>query len=175
MRQIIAVLVFVMGCAGEITGEPGSGSNGVDAPLGTGPDAANAGPDAAVGGGFTCRAPIALVGSGQHNPGQDCNGACHNHGFTLAGTAFAAATGATPFVGGTITIVDANNQTVDIPTLRNGNFYTTANLAFPVSVTASACPNVAPMNTKVAATSAGCNQSGCHGVGGGGQGQIHLP
>ena len=55
----------------------------------------------------------------------------------------------------------------------NGNFYTSAPIAFPAKVVASSCPDVAPMSTSITQAMAGCNQSGCHVAGA--QGKIHLP
>ena len=40
--------------------------------------------------------PRSRRSAGNHSPGQDCQGGCHNHGFTLSGTLFAA--GTTPVV-----------------------------------------------------------------------------
>ncbi|TMQ02269.1 MAG: hypothetical protein E6J91_52845 [Deltaproteobacteria bacterium] len=113
------------------------------------------------------------MGSGNHHPGEDCQGSCHNHGFTLGGTIFASANSTAPLVGATITVVDATGRTIDLVSQRNGNFYTSQTISFPVSVTASQCPNVAPMATRVTATMDGCNKGGCHASGA--QGVIHLP
>jgi len=121
--------------------------------------------------GFACRNKVASVGSGHHNPGQDCQGSCHNHGFTLAGTIYASTT--TPLSGASITVTDAGGKSFDIVSQANGNFYTSQTIRFPVTVTASDCPSVAPMVAQVTATMDGCNQGGCHVTGG--QGRIHLP
>jgi len=167
MRQVVIAVALFSGCTGEITR---GGSNDVT------PDAGGAGDgpvDAAIDAiGFACRNQVASVGSGNHHPGEDCQGACHNHGFTLGGTLYAAG-GAAPLVGATITVVDASGKSVDLISQRNGNFYTSARLAFPVAVTASSCPDVAPMITRVTATMDGCNQAGCHVTGA--QGRVHLP
>jgi len=116
---------------------------------------------------------VANVGSGKHHPGEDCQGACHNHGFTLGGTLFAAANTTTPLAGATVTVVDAAGKSIDVVSQSNGNFYTSQAIAFPVTVTASLCPSVAPMVTKVTATMDGCNKAGCHVAGA--TGVIHLP
>jgi hypothetical protein len=131
---------------------------------------AGAGTDAA---GFACRNQVANVGSGNHHPGEDCQGSCHNHGFTFGGTIFSAPNSTTPLIGATITVIDVAGKTVDVVSQRNGNFYTSQTIAFPVTMTASLCPNVAPMITHVTATMDGCNKGGCHVAGA--QGVIHLP
>jgi len=95
---------------------------------------------------------------------------CHNHGFTLAGTLF---NGAAPVIGASVTVVDANGTTFDMVTQRNGNFYSKTAVTFPVTVTASSCPDVKPMVGSIAAGNGGCNKSGCHA--GGATGAIHLP
>jgi hypothetical protein len=100
-------------------------------------------------------------------------GGCHNHGFTLSGTLFAAPTGTTPLVGASITVVDANGAMFDMVSQRNGNFYTSNPVAFPVTLTASRCPDVQQMSAMVATGNGGCNKTGCHATGA--QGQIHLP
>ncbi len=172
MRHIVLAIVLCSGCGGQIDTGSSNGSTGPDAGGGGGGGMtdAGAGTDAA---GFACRNKVAGVGSGHHNPGQDCQGSCHDHGFTLAGTMFAAASGATPLAGATVTVVDAAGQTVDVVSQSNGNFYTSQAIAFPVTVTASVCPSIAPMLAKVTATMDGCNKGGCHVAGA--QGVIHLP
>lgn len=123
------------------------------------------------GGVVDCKPPVSTVGDGHHNPGRDCQQSCHNHGFTLSGTVFASATASTAYPGATVTLTDRNNQTIELVTQRNGNFYTKQPIAFPVRVRISACPNAAAMQATV--STAGCNASGCHAQGGGLQ--IHLP
>lgn len=133
---------------------------------------ADAGADAS---GFACRDPVpaAQLGSGHHNAGQDCQQGCHNHGFTLSGTMFAAANSTTPVQGATVTVMDANGQTFDVVTQLDGNFYTSRTVAFPVTVIASSCPSVQPMVETIAAGNGGCNKTGCHTTAA--QGRIHLP
>jgi hypothetical protein len=177
MRHLVLAVVVLSGCTGEVTPEGGS-------PGATSPDAGNGGGGGGAGGsnldagstdaaGVACRNKVASVGSGHHNPGQDCQGSCHNHGFTLGGTIYAAANTTTPLSGASITITDAAGKSFDIVSQANGNFYTSQAIRFPVTVTASECPSVAPMITQVAATMDGCNQGGCHVTGA--QGRIHLP
>ncbi len=175
MRHLVLAVIVIAGCTGEVT--PGGGSSG-DTSLDAGSSGGGGGGgnlDAGMGdaAGFACRNQVASVGSGHHNPGQDCQGSCHNHGFTLGGTLFAAANSTTPLSGATITVTDAAGKSFDIVSQANGNFYTSQPIKFPVTVTASECPSVAPMVAQVTATMDGCNQSGCHVTGA--QGRIHLP
>lgn len=177
MRHVVFMVVVLSGCVGQIESGGDNGTTVPDAGAGGGGGGGTGGSgmiDAGVPApGFACRNTVASVGSGNHHPGEDCQGACHNHGFTLGGTIFSAANSATPLIGATVTAVDAAGKTVDIVSQRNGNFYTSQAITFPVTVTASACPNVAPMITKVTATMDGCNKGGCHVAGA--QGVIHLP
>jgi hypothetical protein len=165
---------------GGIGGPPPGGDDGSGGGDGPGPDAGAgspdgssvSNPDAAV---FMCRNKVdsALLSDGHHNPGQDCMNGCHNHGFTLAGTLYTTAAGGTAVKGGSITVVDANGQTFDVVSQLNGNFYTIKTVKFPVTVTASMCPDVKPMTSSIPAGSGGCNKSGCHVSGA--QGRIHIP
>ncbi len=114
------------------------------------------------------------LGDGHHNPGQDCMNSCHNHGFTVAGTVFDSTSSSNPVAGATVRVVDANNQTVDIVTQLNGNFYTFTTVAFPLTVLATSCPNINHMSATVNQESTGvvgCNQNGCHTSGN----WIHVP
>jgi hypothetical protein len=175
MRHLVLAVVVIGGCAGEVP--PGGGNTSDTAPdAGGGGGGGGSGVDAGAASdaaGFACRNKVASVGSGHHNPGQDCQGACHNHGFTLGGTIYAAANSTTSLSGATITVTDATGKSFDVVSQANGNFYTSQAIKFPVTVTASACPSVAPMVAQVTATMDGCNQSGCHVTGA--QGRIHLP
>lgn len=127
-------------------------------------DAPATSPDAAI----PCKQASGLHGDGHHNPGQDCMGFCHFHGFAVAGTLMEA-DGHTPAVGATVTVVDANNNAQDIVVGTNGNFYTFFPVAFPARVTTSLCPSVQVMMSD--ASKGGCNASDCHG---GSQGLAHL-
>jgi hypothetical protein len=172
------VLLAVAGC---ITGggpdqtpmaDSGNDEPMADAAVGMpdGNDVVN--PDAAV---FMCRnrEPLANLSSGHHNQGQNCLQGCHNHGFTLAGTLYNAATGGTVVKGGKITVISANGETFDMTSQLNGNFYTKRTVEFPATVIASLCPDVKPMVTKITAANAGCNKTGCHTATG--QGRVHVP
>ncbi|HEY5923697.1 MAG TPA: hypothetical protein VIV11_18575 [Kofleriaceae bacterium] len=122
--------------------------------------------------GFKCRDKVTLVGDGHHNPGMNCQNGCHNHGFTLSGTLYTSAAGTTPVVGATITIKDADGFTYEMVSNQNGNFFTSSGMTFPVTVTASMCPDVAPMIGQITAGNGGCNKAGCHVAGA--QGRVFL-
>jgi hypothetical protein len=163
----LVVFCAVAGCTGII--DAPSGVGGGDP---TGPDAGDvdAPQSSSDGAGFTCRNTVTSVGSGNHNAGLDCMGGCHNHGFTLAGSLFQPGT-TTPVVGASITVTDATGKSLDMVSQRNGNFYTSTKLTFPVTIAASSCPDVSHMTAQVSA--GGCNSTGCHASGA--QGSIHLP
>jgi hypothetical protein len=174
----VILLALVTACVGDVGGGgngsgsgSGSGSGGIDAAV----DAPKLmWVDAAMGSGsgLPCKNMATPPGDGHHFPGQSCFQACHNHGFTLAGTLYTNDTGNTSFPGATITVTDSNNKTVNIVTNLNGNFYTTDTLVFPVLVMASSCPSAVKMNAAVAGNnSRACNS--CH-VGGTSM-QMHLP
>ena len=180
---LVGILVFAVGCIGTIDGGSGTtpaggGNTGPDAGGGSGGGGGGGGGDAGVttpdGAGVACKTQIVSgLGNGHHNAGQDCMQGCHNHGFTASGTLYTSINGTTPATGATVTIVDAANQTVDMITQTNGNFYTLTPLTFPIRVVASSCPNTTPMGGSIAAGNGGCNKSGCHATGA--QGKIHLP
>lgn len=157
---------------GTSNGGNGNGSNGGSGGSNSGvlPDAATAD---APGNGCINPVSAANYGDGHHNPGQDCMNACHNHGFTVAGTLFAGLNSATPVPGATIRVVDANNQTTDIVTQANGNFYISTAVTAPLTVLASSCPNIQRMTATVSLSGGvvGCNQTNCHVSGN----RIHLP
>lgn len=153
---------------GTIDGPSAPPENNNPAPDGGAADSATATGDAAT---FACRNRVtAGLGDGHHNPGQDCQNGCHNHGFTLSGTIYSAGAALS---GATITVKDDTNNTFDIVSQANGNFYTINAVVFPITVVASSCPDVAPMASKITAGNGGCNKSGCHVAGA--QGRIHLP
>ena len=123
-----------------------------------------------------CKDRQQTAANGNHNAGLDCMaGNCHGPAgsaprFTLAGTLYAGPTGIAIVKGGVITIQDANGVKLDLISAANGNFYTSQQLALPVTVYASECPALQPMVSSVTDTS--CNA--CHYTGGQ-QPQIHLP
>ncbi len=162
---------------GDINGRtPGA----PDAAGAAGPDGApSVGPDAAPGSGgdastLACKDPVATQASGEHNPGTTCM-SCHGAGgnaprFTMGGTLYATPAGGAPVVGGTITMVDAAGKTIDVVSAKNGNFWATQAITYPVTVYASRCPDVQPMSQQ--ALSGDCNS--CH-TAGVGPGTVHLP
>jgi hypothetical protein len=148
--RVASIALIMTACvSGELPGG-GSGS-GSDEPADGG--AADAPKlmwvDAAPGTGnnLPCKNLTTPPGNGQHNPGRSCFQNCHNgrHNFTLAGTLYTNKTGNTGFAGATITVTDSNNQTFDIVTQQNGNFWVNRTIAFPVLVIASACPTAVKM------------------------------
>ena len=167
--KLLAIVVFVSSaCTGDISTV---GNTSVDAPTITTPIDAPAAPP--IDAPSLCKPAVATVGDGHHNAGQDCQGGCHDHGFTLSGTLYNSPAGIAPMVGATVTIVDKNSKSVDAVSQANGNFYTTEILVFPVQVKASSCPDHIAMAGAVVAKS-GCNSVGCH-TANVGQGVIHLP
>lgn len=180
MRRLTFVAIVISGCTvGSATSSspPGGGTDpdaavspDVDAPSGTSPDASGSASGSGSGSNDCRDAVTANLSSGHHNPGQNCMDGCHNHGFTVAGTLFTAVNSNTAVRGATITVKDANGQTVDIVTQLNGNFYTSTPVAFPLTVMASSCPNATPMISQVTQGGGGCNQTNCHATM-----KIHLP
>jgi hypothetical protein len=167
MRSICLAAMFGMACTVGAVPPYGSTDGGATEPTPTPPTPGN--------NGSGCRSTVTTnIGDGHHNAGQDCMNACHNHGFTLAGTLFNGSAGAS---GGTITVTDNAGSSFDLVSQANGNFYTTQPVAFPVTVFASRCPSIHNMPGTVSATAgtsaAGCNQSGCHEPAAG-AGPIHL-
>ncbi len=124
---------------------------------------------AATGGTSNC-IPAATPGPSGMNAGQACLG-CHatsvQPNLRLAGTLYSAATGGNPVSGATVTVLDSNNAVTTLVTASSGNFYSTANFAFPVSVSVSKCPDAASMSSKP--STGDCNS--CHGS----SMRIHLP
>jgi hypothetical protein len=174
-------LVVVIACTSPATSNHPDGNAPVaDAPAGGVHDGPPAIDDAAAHDAapvaFTCRAKVTSGNTGgHHNPGMDCMDSCHNHGFTLAGTAYTSANGAAVASGATVTAIDAANHVVDMVVQTNGNFFTSTPVTYPVTIYASDCPTIQMMTaplTQMADT--GCNQSGCHAAGSA-QGRIHLP
>jgi len=169
---LLACIAAVAGCVGQASpppgGDPPDARGGADARL----------VDAALPDGptvFKCRNKITSgLDTGHHNPGQDCQQSCHNHGFFMSGTMYSAASGGQPVVGASITFVDATGMTGDMQTNLNGNFWWSLPVTFPVKIIASLCPDIQPMNAMVTAAGAGCNKTGCHSAAGG-AGRVHLP
>ena len=169
---LLSITVITMSCARAPHGPATS-----DAPVSEqdardrdAPVYIDAGADAplSVDAAFACKPANILHGDGHHNPGQDCLGSCHFHGFSLAGTLYLA-DGVTPATNATVTVVDAHGFSQDMVVGNNGNFFSYLPVTYPVQVRASLCPTVQTMVTQPSA--GGCNASTCHG---GAQGIAHL-
>jgi hypothetical protein len=122
---------------------------------------------------FRCRDRMTPLDSGHHNPGQDCMSGCHDHGFYVAGTIFSSVNGGQGLSGIALTFVDANGATGDMISTVNGNFWWSLPVAFPLTITASLCPDIQHMTAQVGSTTPGCNKGGCHVTGA--AGRIHIP
>jgi len=170
MRLLAALLIA--GC--ELSGEPSGPSDAAgtvyyDARGTTGSDG-GATADALM---IACR-PRKTTGfdSGHHNPGQDCQGACHDHGFAMSGTLYANATGGGTVSGVSITVVDSAGQEFDMVTSQNGNFWWPLTVVYPARVFVSGnCPTVTPMNTPLQFGQGACSTAACHA---GPAGRVHL-
>ena len=172
------LLVCVAGCVGGVPPSPG----------GAGPDAHVSGSGSAADGGllmdagslsdaapFKCRDIITTgLDTGHHNPGQDCQSSCHDHGFYLSGTLYSSASGGNPVVGAAITFIDATGHTGDMRAGMNGNFWWSLPVDFPVTLIVSECPTTINKMTATVASGEGCNRSGCH-TANGGAGRVHVP
>lgn len=132
-------------------------------PPAEGPDAAppiDAPPPDAPDG---CELRITNVGTGHHNPGTDCL-SCHQGQDPLApylsigGTAYKDAEGTEPIAGATVIVIDGNGNVIKLPTMQNGNFYTSVTLTPPFSTGITMCPDTIPMITNF--TDGDCNS--CH-------------
>lgn len=186
MHRVLLATVLLMGCEGQFQGTGNShGQGSPDASTDGGPvsggghnDGGSTGGGGGIDGGsaapiFKCRDKVASVPDGHHHPGENCADSCHDHGFTFGGTLYSGANGGAAVAGATITMVDPFGNSFDIVSQGNGNFFTSVAVSFPLTITASLCPNVQPMTAKVTADQGGCNQSGCHATGG--TGRIHIP
>ena len=175
-RLLPALMLLVAGCTGSLDSSGSSGGPG-------GPDAGHVlggGGGSGSGSGThvtvdaasttpTCRNAVTTnLGNGHHNPGQDCESSCHNHGFSVSGTLYTS--GGAAASGATVTIVDGGGTVTDMVVQSNGNFYSLASVLFPYSIYVSDCPTLSEM-TETVSQDVGCNSSACHG---GSQGKIHL-
>lgn len=175
------LLVCAAGCVGGLPTSPGNA--GPDAHVsgsGSGSSSTSDGGRLIDGGSlsdaapFRCRDLITTgLDTGHHNPGQDCQNSCHDHGFYMSGTLYSSANGGQPVVGGAITFIDANGDTGDMRSGTNGNFWWSLPVAFPVTLIASECPTIDKMTATVT-SGQGCNRTGCH-TASGGAGRVHVP
>jgi hypothetical protein len=186
MRCALFAMVLVMGCEGQYqpSGQSHCGDAGANGAVSSGghsgghSDGGPGGGGGGIDGGsaaptFKCRDKVASVPDGHHHPGENCADACHDHGFTFGGTLYAGANSTTPVAGATITMSDPLGNTFDIVTQANGNFFTSVAVSFPLTITASLCPDIKQMPKTVTADLGGCNQGGCHVPGA--EGRIHIP
>lgn len=172
LRQALG-FAYVLGIAGCVVGDTTPWAPAADASVGQA-DSDPGSPDSALQ--QACEPAATILPAGNHNAGQACL-TCHVLGnadgappFSLAGTLYDSAAGTAPLAAGTIVVTDANGVTLKLATATNGNFYTSATIAWPVTVKASKCPDEVPMGSQPAVGD--CN--GCH-TGIAAQGRIHLP
>lgn len=169
MRMAIAGLAYLFGIAGCVVGDPDPYQRDVDAAVES-PDADLGTPDAPIQ--EACEPAATILPNGNHNAGAACL-TCHDGTgaplWTVAGTIYTSAAGTTPLEAATIIVTDADGVEHKLVSATNGNFYTAATIAFPVTVKASKCPDTEQMGNQPAIGD--CNS--CHT--GGGQGRIHLP
>ncbi len=115
---------------------------------------------------YKCKAPVTSgLPNGNHNPGMDCQGSCHDHGFKISGTVFTDSTGSMPAVGATVNVRDKNLKVLTMITASNGNFYTMDTFELPFRVWVSSCPDSELMPDAVDVNTglgASCNQGVCH-------------
>jgi hypothetical protein len=139
-----------------------------------------------TGGGDVDAGPLAMIeppacldvqpaGEGHHHPGEDCL-MCHHQGgdgppFTFGGTLFTSSGGTKEVVGATLHLIDAAGTDVVVTTSKNGNFWSTDLVTFPVVAFATLCPDVKPMIAPLEAGDGSCNRAGCHTSGF----RLHLP
>jgi hypothetical protein len=111
--------------------------------------------------GPACMDPSSPPGDGHHNEGKDCL-SCHEGmagaSWTVAGTLYGSEGDAVS--GATIEVTDANGKVILLVSCDNGNFYTDEDVAFPVKVRATSCPDNQRMVG--AAPQGSCNAGGCH-------------
>jgi hypothetical protein len=107
---------------------------------------------------------------GHHNPGQNCMGACHNHGFTFAGTVVDGS--GLPVSGAEVRLVDSAGQGISVYAGTNGNFYSLQAWSGTAMVGARNAANTQLMAQSLTSSQGGCNS--CHATGGATT-PIHLP
>ncbi|HKE17145.1 MAG TPA: hypothetical protein VKB80_19865 [Kofleriaceae bacterium] len=166
---LLAALVAQAGCYGDLTSTREDPSGGAGDGSGDGGGGNVEGPDAAPipdGADLTCAGPASATEDGHHYPGMAC-ATCHDGSigptFTVGGTLYADAAGTQAVAGVTVTVIDADQNRIDLVSGQNGNFWTDQAVTFPVTAFASSCPDVAPMTTQ--AGSGNCNAGGCHAAG----------
>ncbi len=175
LPRICNPLIFIVLAGCSVGDTSPSGGDPVDAsPHGVRADAHIGSPDSGADAApFACRDRVTSgLNNGHHNPGQDCQGSCHDHGFAMSGTLYSSATGGAPVAGVSITVMDAGGQVFDMVTSQNGNFWWNLTVQYPARVIASSCPTIVPMNMTLTSLEQGaCSTSGCHA---GAAGRVHL-
>jgi hypothetical protein len=174
VRTALVCLVISVGwTTGCVVGDTSTPRDD-DPPSGLGPDAGGDPVTAPDAGDEECAPPVANLPNGNHNAGLACL-SCHNGAgpaprWTVAGTLYADRNGGTPLAGATIRVRDNAGLELELVTAANGNFYTSQAVQFPVTVSASKCPDTRPMTGKPQVGD--CNS--CH-TANSPQGRIHLP
>jgi hypothetical protein len=111
-----------------------------------------------------CVPPATSLETGHHFPGESCTGLCHDGAngprWTFAGTLYDNEFGSHVVPDATIHLIDADGRSLTLVTAQNGNFWTNAQLTYPIRTYASACPNLEAMVARV--TSSSCNAAACH-------------
>jgi hypothetical protein len=106
-------------------------------------------------------------------PGSDCM-ACHTGGdaprFTAAGTVFAGGSSTAGVGGATVTITPASGPAVTLVTRASGNFYTSAALTPPLTISVTDGTNTNVMNA--GASSGACGS--CHKPAGAAAARVHV-
>lgn len=121
---------------------------------------------------FQCRdrKTTGLV-DGHHHVGENCQQACHDHGFVASGTLYASATGGT-LSGVAVSIVQSDGVIKDMYSASNGNFYWPLTVQYPANIIVSQCPTITPMVMTLTDPDQGaCSTNACHG---GAAGRVHL-
>jgi hypothetical protein len=96
--------------------------------------------------------------------------ACHNHGFTFAGTIYDG--NGIAVSGAEVRLVDSTGNGISVYSGTNGNFYTMNAWTGPAKVGARDAANTQLMVSSVSSSPTGCNS--CH-ANGGATSPIHLP
>ncbi len=154
-------MTLVLGCVGSLELEQPA----PEEEPGVGPDAGDALPSEPVPD-PACDELVATAETGEHNPGQPCLD-CHRAGgegptFSVGGTLFRDAAGSAAVAGVTLHIVDATGKELSLVSARNGNFWSSQPVTYPLSAAASGCPSRSTMAAPIQQGGGNCNSGGCH-------------